>query len=76
MRKSSKFWTGMLMISMLVMLLLPVKASAQVTYTEEPTGEADTIYVAGNPDLFPMESYNKESGAYEGIIPEVLEIVS
>ena len=74
--KSRKSRIGVLVISVLFVMAMPAKTSAGVTYTEEPTGEADTIYVAGNPDLFPIESYNEQSGKYEGIIPEVLEMIS
>lgn len=74
--KSRKWMAGFFVIYLLCVLMLPAKASAQVSYTEEPTGEADTIYVAGNPDLFPIESYNDEKGEYEGIVPEVLKIIS
>ena len=41
---------------------------------EEPgvqTGGA-IIYVAGNPDLYPMEYYDPESGTYQGAIPDFL----
>lgn len=74
--KSRKWMAGFFVIYLLCVLMFPAKASAQVSYTEEPTGEADTIYVAGNPDLFPIESYNDEKGEYEGIVPEVLKIIS
>ena len=50
--KSRKWMAGFFVIYLLCVLMFPAKASAQVSYTEEPTGEADTIYVAGNPDLF------------------------
>ena len=30
------------------------------------------IYVAGNPNLYPLEYYNKDSDSYEGIIPQLL----
>ena len=30
------------------------------------------IYVAGNPDVYPVEYYNKETGQYEGVLPELL----
>ena len=36
------------------------------------TGEA-IIYVAGNPDLYPLEYYDRESGTYRGAIPAFLE---
>ena len=30
------------------------------------------IYVAGNPQLYPMEYYDPESGTYQGAIPDFL----
>ena len=30
------------------------------------------IYVAGNPELYPLEYYDPESGTYRGAIPELL----
>lgn len=40
------------------------------------TGAADTIYVAGNPDAYPIEYYDSESDSYKGVIPDLLGIVS
>ena len=31
-----------------------------------------TIYMAGNPDLYPLEYYNTETRTYEGVIPQLL----
>lgn len=33
----------------------------------------ELIYVAGNPDLYPLEYYDPESGTYQGAIPAFLE---
>ncbi|MGN0405600.1 MAG: EAL domain-containing protein [Bariatricus sp.] len=52
------------------------KVSAQVTTTKEPTGNAESIYVAGNPDLYPIEYFNEKTGCYEGVFPEILERIS
>lgn len=35
--------------------------------------EKETVFVAGNPDLFPLEYYDKATGTFQGIIPELLE---
>ena len=35
--------------------------------------EEALIYVAGNPDLFPLEYYDPQSGEYLGAIPAFLE---
>ena len=34
--------------------------------------EGTIIYVAGNPDLYPAEYYDDESGTYQGAIPDFL----
>lgn len=34
--------------------------------------ENAVIYVAGNPDAYPVEYYDEQSGSYQGMIPELL----
>lgn len=60
----------------LVFTCFTLRTQAQVTTTKEPAGPADSIYVAGNPNLYPIEYYNKDSGCYEGVFPQMLEKVS
>ena len=36
----------------------------------------DLVYVAGNPDLYPVEYYDEESETYRGVLPEFLEELS
>ena len=60
----------------LVFTCYTIRSQAQVTTTKEPAGPADSIYVAGNPDLYPIEYYNEDSGCYEGLFPQMLERVS
>lgn len=50
-------------------------AYAEVKTTEAPTDE-DAIYIAGNPDLYPIEYYDAESSCYEGILPEIYKSIS
>lgn len=50
-----------------------VSADAAVSSTPEAAGGADCVYVAGNPDWYPIEYYNPDTKAYEGILPELLE---
>lgn len=38
--------------------------------------EQRVIYVAGNPDLFPVEYYNEELKQYDGVMPEILKQIS
>ena len=35
--------------------------------------ERGTVYVAGNPDAYPVEYFDKDSGTYRGILPDLLE---
>lgn len=65
---------ALLLVLLCTLFTQPVHAA--VFSTAEPTGSADTIYVAGNPDWFPVEFYDEESGCYAGILPEVLEKIS
>lgn len=36
------------------------------------SGAAEEIYVGGIPDAWPVEYYDKESGTYQGVIPDLL----
>lgn len=69
--KTSVFLTVLLVI----LIFSPVCAFAVVS-TDEPTGDSDTVYVAGNPDWYPVEYYDKDSKSYEGILPELLEKIT
>ena len=33
----------------------------------------ETIFISGNPDLFPLEYYNKYKETYEGVVPSLME---
>ena len=44
--------------------------------TAAETAESDTVYVAGNPDLFPFEYYDAWSDRYQGILPELYKQIS
>lgn len=65
----NKLSVSVLKLSILAMLLcmifsLPVSASSN-----------DVVYVAGNPDLFPIEYYDNESDTYMGVIPDMLKVI-
>lgn len=53
-------------------VMSPAAASAVVS-TPEATGAVDSVYVAGNPDWYPIEYYNADNECYEGILPALLE---
>ena len=49
---------------------------ASVTATAEATGTADSVYVAGNPDQYPIEYYDRDAEWYKGVLPELLAEIS
>lgn len=62
--------------ALLTCALFAPEASASVTTTREAAGAADSIYVAGNPDWYPIEYYDADSECYEGVMPALLERIS
>lgn len=62
-------------IFLLSVLFACIPVSAEVMSTREPTA-ADTIYIAGNPDMYPLEFYNEKTECYEGILPKIYEQIS
>lgn len=70
-------WLGVGLLLVLFFMMVGVPgAYAAVTTTPEAAAGGDAIYVAGNPDAYPMEYYSTKSGKYEGIFPTLLEEVS
>lgn len=57
---------------LIVALFLGLSHRAMATETTEH----DTVYVAGNPDLFPFEYYDARSKSYQGILPELYQQIS
>lgn len=57
-------------LTWILLLLFPVCISAQVNTVKEPTA-GNSIYIAGNPDLYPFEYYDSSSKRYLGILPEL-----
>lgn len=49
-----------------------LKVKAVVFSTPEATGGANSIYVAGNPDWYPIEYYDPDTKSYQGVLPEIL----
>ncbi|MBQ7986715.1 MAG: EAL domain-containing protein [Clostridia bacterium] len=49
---------------------------SEVITTQKTEGYADYVYVAGNPDGYPIEYYDEDEKAYKGIIPDLLGKIS
>lgn len=47
-----------------------------VSFSKKNEGNSDVVFIAGNPDLYPLESYNERTGEYEGVIPELFKAIS
>ena len=62
---------GVLSLLMCVAAVYPVPARA-VTADKSGGGEAGALLVAGNPDNYPIEYYDREAGEYRGLIPDML----
>lgn len=75
-RQGRKRITAALLSALILCLPLPFLSKAAVTATPEAAGSAGTIYIAGNPGWYPVEYYDRSSGSYKGILPEVLERIS
>ena len=59
-----------------VVFSFPIKGSAAVYTVSEDAGSSDTIYIAGNPDCFPIEYYDSDSESFCGVIPDIMEKIS
>lgn len=49
--------------------------SAEVGYTDKPTG-GKSVYIAGNPDMYPIEYYDSGTKSYKGILPDLFSEIS
>lgn len=56
-------------------MALSVTTPAKVASTKKATNK-QMVYVAGNPDMYPIEYYDEKSEKYKGILPEVYEKIS
>ena len=69
-----KFYKGLIIcifsIAMILNIGLPVYAAVYTVPSD--SDEADTVYVAGNPNAYPLEYYSKEDKAFCGVFPDML----
>lgn len=64
-----------LFLSLLLIAILPSSVFAEVLTTTEQTG-GTAFYIAGNPNLYPIEYYDKESKEYKGVLTEIYKQLS
>lgn len=65
----------LLLISCVIILALPLTVGAQVISTQEQTN-GDSVYIAGNPDMYPIEYYDRENKCFKGILPDLYAQIS
>lgn len=58
-----------------VMISQPFAVSAQVCTVEGSTN-GNTIYIAGHPDMYPIEYYDERDKEYKGLLPELYKELS
>ena len=67
-----------LILPLLLTILLSVASllMGNVYFSKENGGDSNTVYIAGNPNLYPLERYNEKTGEYEGVLPELFKAIS
>ena len=76
MRQGRQLIVGARLAALALCLPAGLSSRAAVVSTPEAAGSAGTVYIAGNPDWYPVEYYDRSAGTYKGILPEVLGRIS
>lgn len=63
-------------ITVAVMLLFGTLTADAAVYTVDAPTNGNTIYIAGDPDMYPIEYYDTEDKEYKGILPELYKKLS
>lgn len=59
-----------------VLLLLGTLTAGAAVYTVDEPTNGNTVYIAGDPDMYPIEYYDTQDKKYKGILPELYEKIS
>jgi len=72
-----KILLRIMMVICALLAVLPMTTSyAAVDFTEDGAADRVSVYVAGTPDCFPVESYDPDSATYIGAAPAFLKLVA
>lgn len=63
-------------ITAAALLLLGIFTAGAAVYTVEKPTNGNTVYIAGDPDMYPIEYYDAEDKEYKGILPELYKKIS
>ena len=72
-RNTRDFFIAMILLSLFV---FSQTVRGDVITVETVTSDKDRIYVAGNPDFYPIEYYDELDDAYKGVMPRLLSRIS
>ncbi len=68
-------WLFLICITLLFSTLF-VSANAEVAFSKDNQGDSQSVFIAGNPDLYPIEYFNPKTQKYEGVMPLLFERIS
>ena len=74
-KKFLKLITFML-IAWLLLTAFPLLAFADVVCSPDNQGDSLSVFVAGNPDLYPVEYFDEKTKRYDGVLPRLYERIS
>lgn len=63
-------------ITAAVLLISGTFAAGAAVYTVEEPTNGNTVYIAGDPDMYPIEYYDTQDKEYKGILPELYKKIS
>ena len=68
-------WLFLIFIALLLSALL-IPVAAEVAFSKDNQGDSQSVFIAGNPDLYPIEYFNSKTQQYEGVMPLLFERIS
>jgi GGDEF domain-containing protein len=72
-----KFLKKALVFTIVTVLLTALGSSViAVDFSKDNTGAHDSVFIAGNPDMYPLEYYDPALNKYRGVLPELYEKIS
>ena len=66
----------LILLIILCCMAVTYKSYAAVSFNKNEASDTQSIYIAGNPDRFPIEYYDAYSNTYRGALPALMEKVS
>ena len=68
-------WLLPIFIALLLSALL-IPTAAEVAFSKDNQGDSQSVFIAGNPDMYPIEYFNSKTQRYEGVMPLLFERIS